>query len=39
MSARVTPQKVVFCVRIVLLAAEGETNRKIAQELPAYVRP
>lgn len=32
-SARNTPQKVVFRSRIVLLAAEGKANRRIAQEL------
>src|SRR6266567_2735804 len=32
-SARNTPQKIAFRVRIVLLAAEGKANRKIAQEL------
>jgi transposase len=32
-AARNTPQKVVFRARIVLLAAEGKANRRIAQEL------
>lgn len=32
-AARNTPQKVVFRSRIVLLAAEGKANRRIAQEL------
>jgi transposase len=32
-SARNTPQKVVFRSRIVLLAAEGKANRRIAQQL------
>src|SRR5215469_3407958 len=32
-AARHTPQKVVFRSRIVLMAAEGKTNRRIAQEL------
>jgi transposase len=32
-SARNTPQKIAFRVRIVLLAAQGKANRKIAQEL------
>jgi transposase len=32
-SARNSPQKVVFRARIVLLAAEGRANRRIAQEL------
>ena len=32
-AARNTPQKVVFRARIVLLAAQGKANRKIAQEL------
>jgi len=32
-AARNTPQKIVFRARIVLLAAEGNANRKIAQEL------
>ncbi len=32
-SARNTPQKVVFRSRIVLLAASGQPNRRIAQEL------
>jgi transposase len=32
-AARNTPQKVVFRSRIVLMAAEGKANRRIAQEL------
>lgn len=32
-AARTTPQKVVFRSRIVLMAAEGKANRRIAQEL------
>ena len=32
-AARNTPQKIVFRARIVLLAAAGKANRKIAQEL------
>ena len=32
-SARNTPQTIVFRVRIVLLAAEGKANNRIAQEL------
>lgn len=35
LAARNTPQKVVFRARIVLLAAEGKANRRIAQELGA----
>ncbi|MGA3129364.1 MAG: helix-turn-helix domain-containing protein [Terracidiphilus sp.] len=43
MAARNTPQKVVFRVRIVLLAAEGKANSQIAQQLgtsrPSVILP